>query len=129
MKYLILIHSNPESRKIWEGFSDDQRAEGFRTYGALADDLVASGELIVTEALADPSLARRIPATEMLVAPSAPVTSADGPFAEIKEHLAGFFLVECDNMERALEIAARVPEAPLGLVEVRPVLDLKATEI
>ena len=37
MKYLILIYSNPASREIWEGFSDDQRAEGFRYYAALAD--------------------------------------------------------------------------------------------
>jgi len=57
VKYLILIHSNPASRAIWEGFSDEQRAEGFQTYGALYDDLAASGELIVSEALAHPSLA------------------------------------------------------------------------
>jgi hypothetical protein len=50
--------------------------------------------------------------------------SSDGPFAEAKEHLAGFYLVECESMERAVEIAARVPGlAELGLVEVRPVLD------
>jgi hypothetical protein len=123
MKYMILIHSNPRSREIWEGFSDEQRAEGFAYYAALAEDLATSGELIVTEALADPSLTRRIPAQE------GSSLSADGPFAEVKEHLAGFFLVDCDSMERALEIAARMPEADLGLVEVRPVLDLKGVEI
>ena len=48
MKYLILIYSNPASREIWEGFSDDEQAEGFRYYNALADELAASGELIVT---------------------------------------------------------------------------------
>jgi hypothetical protein len=123
VKYLILIHSNPASRAIWESFSDEQRGEGFQVYGALSDDLIASGELIVTEALADPSLGRRLPATDDQV------TSPDGPFAEVKEHLAGFFLIECESMERALEIAARVPEAPLGLVEVSPILDLTETEI
>jgi hypothetical protein len=123
VKYLILIYSNPQSRQIWEGFSDAQRAEGFGAYAVLNDDLVASGELIVSEALADPSLARRIRATDTRP------RIADGPFAEVKEHLAGFFLVECESFERAIEIAARVPEADLGLVEVRPVLDLKGTEI
>ncbi len=123
MKYLIMIHSNPASRAIWEGFSDAERAGGFEVYGALSDDLAASGELIVTEALADPSLARRLPAQDEWVA------TADGPFPEVKEHLAGFFLVECESMDRALEIAARVPEAPLGLVEVRPILDLKGMDI
>jgi hypothetical protein len=123
VKYLILIHSNPQSRKIWEGFTDPQRAEGFGVYAALSDDLAESGELIATEALADPSLGRRLPATE----PG--WTTADGPFAEAKEHLAGFFLIDCESFDRALEIAARVPEAPLGLVEVRPILNYNGTEM
>jgi hypothetical protein len=123
VKYLILIYSNPASREIWEGFSDDQRAEGFRYYAALTEELAASGELIVTEALADASLTRRV-----TVRDGQTVTS-DGPFAEAKELLAGFFLLECDSMDRAVEIAARVPEAELGLVEVRPVLELGGTEM
>lgn len=123
MKYLILIHSNPQSREIWQGFSDEQRAEGYEYYAALNDELVASGEMIVSEALADPSMGRRLPADAGSV-----VAASDGPFAEVKEHLAGFFLVQCESMERALEIAARVPEADLGLVEVRPVLKLNGTE-
>ncbi len=123
MKYLILIHSNPQSREIWESFTDAQRSEGYAYYAALNDDLVATGELIVTEALADPSTGKRLPAQAGSV-----VTTSDGPFAEVKEHLAGFFLVQCESMERALEIAARVPEADLGLVEVRPVLNLNETE-
>ena len=123
MKYLILIHSNPASREIWEGFSDAQRAEGLGVYAALHEDLVASGELIVSEALADPSLTRRIPAQ------AGRALSGDGPFAEAKEHLAGFFLVECSDIDRAVEIAARIPEASGGLVEVQPVLDLGGTEM
>jgi hypothetical protein len=123
VKYLILIYSNPASREIWEGFSDEQRAEGFRYYGALTEELAASGELIVTEALADPSLTRRV-----TVRDGQTVTS-DGPFAEAKELLAGFFLVECDSMERAVEVAARMPEAELGLIEVRPILQLGGMEI
>ena len=53
MRFLILIYSNPASRAIWEGFSEDQRAEGHRYYAALKDELAASGELVATEALAD----------------------------------------------------------------------------
>jgi hypothetical protein len=121
VKYLILIYSNPASREIWEGFSDDQRAEGFRYYAALAEELAASGELIVTEALADPSLTRRVSVRD------GQTLTTDGPYAEAKELLAGFFLLECEDMERAVEVAARVPEAELDLVEVRPVLELGAT--
>jgi hypothetical protein len=116
VKYLILIYGNPESRAIWEGFSAAQRADGLAEYAALHDDLVASGELIVSEALADPSLSKRV-----LVRDGRAILT-DGPFAEVKEHLAGFFLVECSSIERAQEIAARVPEAVLGLVEVRPTM-------
>jgi hypothetical protein len=123
VKYLILIWSNPASRKAWDGFSDGERAEGYRAYAALTEELAASGELIVTEALADPSQASRVSVTE-----GRTVTS-DGPFAEVKEHLAGFYLVDCDGRERATEIAARVPEAELGLIEVRPVLDLGGLEM
>lgn len=123
MKYLILIHSNPKSREIWESFTDEQRGEGYAYYAALNDELVSSGEMIVSEALADPSMGQRLPARS-----AAFVSTSDGPFAEVKEHLAGFFLIECDSMDRALEIAARVPEADLGLVEVRPVLDLNGAD-
>ena len=123
MKYLILIYSNPASREIWEGFSDEQRAEGFRYYGALTEELAASGELIVTEALADPSLTRRVTVRD------GQTLTSDGPFAEAKELLAGFFLLECQSEQRAVEIAARVPEAELGLVEVRPILQLGGMEM
>jgi hypothetical protein len=123
VKYLILIYSNPASREIWEGFTDDQRTEGFRYYAALADELAASGELIATEALADASSTRRVTVRD------GQTLASDGPFAEAKEQLAGFFLLDCQSAERAVEIAARVPEAELGLVEVRPVLQLGGTEI
>ena len=122
MKYLVLIYSNPASREIWDGFTDEQRAEGFRYYAALAEELAASGELIATEALADASLTRRVAVHD------GQTLTSDGPFAEAKELLAGFFLLDCQSAERAVEIAARVPEAELGLVEVRPVLQLGGTE-
>jgi hypothetical protein len=123
VKYLILIYSNPASREIWEGFSDEQRAQGFRYYGAITEELAASGELIVTEALADPSLTRRVTVRD------GQTLTSDGPFAEAKELLAGFYLLECDSMERAVEVAARLPEAELGLIEVRPVLTLGGMEM
>jgi hypothetical protein len=123
VKYLVLIWSNPASRAIWEGFSDEQRADGFRYYAALTEELAASGELIVSEALADASLTRRVSVRD------GQTLTSDGPFAEAKELLAGFFLLEVDSEQRAVEIAARVPEAGLGLVEVRPVLQLGGMEM
>jgi hypothetical protein len=123
VKYLIMIYSNPMSRAVWEKFSQEQRAEGLTVYDALRDDMIASGEYIVSEALADPSLGRRVSVQD------GQTLTSDGPYAEVKEHLAGFFLIECDSMERAVERAARVPEAALGLVEVRPVFDRSGWEM
>jgi hypothetical protein len=123
VKYLILIYSNPQSREIWKSFSREQRASGLRQYEALHERMVASGELIVSEALADPSLAKRVTAHEG----GAIVT--DGPYAEVKEYLAGFFLLDCETMERAIEQAARIPEADMGLVEVRPIMALDEWDI
>jgi hypothetical protein len=123
MKYLLLIYQNPGSREIWEGLSDAQRAEGLQAYAALNEELAGSGELIVTQALADSSLAKRVSVQE-----GRPITS-DGPFAEVKEHLAGFYLVECESMERAVEIAGSIPEAAIGHIEVRPILTYSALEM
>ena len=55
--------------------------------------------------------------------------ASDGPYEEAKEHMAGLFLVEGESDERAIEVAGRIPEAPYGVVEVRPVLDLGGMEM
>jgi hypothetical protein len=123
MKFLILIYHNPTTRALWEELSDAERAVGLRAYAALNQDLTASGELIATEALADPSLGKRVTLRD------GRAITTDGPFAELKEHLAGFFLIECESIERAIERAARVPEAALGLVEVRPVMHYEGLEM
>ncbi|HEY6595634.1 MAG TPA: YciI family protein [Asanoa sp.] len=124
MKYLVMVYGNPWSREMWASFTDEQRAEGFRIHNQLRDSLIASGELIMSEALADPSTATRVTARE-----NGEVVTSDGPFAEAKELLAGFYLVDCDNRESAVAIAARVPEAAFGLVEVRPVMDMRGLEM
>jgi hypothetical protein len=123
MKYMILIHNNPASREAWEKFSEAERAEGMSAYAALNDELAESGELIVTEALADASTGKGITVKE------GRTIISDGPFAEAKEQLAGFYLVDCESVDRAIEIAARVPGVPPLEVEVRPVLSYGGTEM
>lgn len=123
MKYLILIHHNPQARQIWESFSPEQQAEGLKAYAALNEELVASGEMIVTEALADPAEGKRVTVRD------GRTIASDGPFAEAKEHLAGFYLVDCASMDRAVQIAGRIPEASLGLCEVRPVMTYEGLEM
>jgi hypothetical protein len=119
MKYVILIHHNAQARALWEGFGPEERAAGLDYYASINDELAESGELIVTEALADPSLAK------IVTMDDGAVIVSDGPFVEAKEHLAGFYLIDCETEDRALAIAARIPEASLGLVEVRPVMGLE----
>jgi hypothetical protein len=123
VKYLILIYSNPRSRAVWEDMSDEQRVEFGRGHAALSEALAASGELIVSEGLADPSMAKRVSVRD------GRTITTDGPFAEVKEHLAGFYLVECDSIDRAVELAARAPDAAYNQVEVRPVFDRSGLEL
>ncbi len=122
MKFLILIYSNPMSREAWNGFSDAERAEGLDTYAALDEALAASGERLASERLGDPALGKRVWVRE------GQITTTDAPLAEVKELLAGFYLVETEGEERAIEIAAGMPESFLGLIEVRPVMELRGQE-
>jgi hypothetical protein len=118
VKYLILIYNNPETMKLWESLPPEQRAVGLRAYEVLNDELRASGELVATEPLSPTKVTR-------VTSRDGRASLSDGPFAEVKEHLAGFYLVDCASEERAYEVAGRIPEAAFGLVEVRPTLDLR----
>ena len=122
MKYVVLIYSNAESRKLWEQFSETERGGGLAYYAGLTAELEASGELVATTALADLSTTKRVRVDE------GRTLTTDGPFAEAKEHLAGIYLLDVAREERAVEIAAKLPEAALGLVEVRPARSLAVTE-
>ncbi|HEY2224881.1 YciI family protein [Actinomycetospora sp.] len=120
---MILLHSNPWFAERWEALTPDQRARFGVDHIALTRELTGSGELIASEGLADPSLARWVSTAD-----GSPVV-ADGPFAELKEHLAGFYLIDVESAERAEEIGARVPDAVWGLVEVRPILDMTGWDV
>ena len=123
MRYLILIQSNQQSREVWEGLSDEQRMAFGRAHLALTEELMGTGELVASEGLADPSTA-----TVVSVRGGRTVTS-DGPFAEAKEYLAGFYLVDVPDLDRAVEIAAKAPDARTGSVEVRPVYDMSQLDL
>jgi hypothetical protein len=117
VKYLILIHSNPQFVERWEALTEAQREDFGRAHMRLGRELLECGELVSSAALADPELAKRVTNRD------GHLLTADGPFAEAKEHLAGFYLVDVEDAARAEAIAARVPDAVWGLVEVRPVMD------
>lgn len=123
MKYLVLIYTNPDARQLWEQLPQAEQEAGLQAYAHLNEGLAASGEMIVSESLADASLAKHV------VVRGGQATTTDGPFAEAKEQLAGFYLVECASIERATEIARQIPEAEAGVVEVRPVRTFSGLEM
>ena len=123
MKYVILIHSNPDP---WahptidhtpEGraLPAEQRAEMDRQFDAVLAELQESGEWVTAEALAAPSSS-----TLYRWGPGG-VLATDGPYAESKEHLAGFFLIDCATRQRAEEVAAQFA-GPGDTVELRPAM-------
>lgn len=119
MKYIVLIHQNRASRRDFLSLPDDVRAEGIGGYERINAELHERGEWVAGEALADDSAS-----VVVGVRDGAPVRT-DGPFAEAKEMLAGFYVVDVDSVERAVEVAGRLPDVVAGaaFAEIRPVLD------
>jgi hypothetical protein len=120
VKYMLLIYNN---RSIIEAMSDEERAKIFGDVDTIMQELTASGELIGGEALADVTQTRTVRVRDGVPA----VT--DGPFAESKEQFAGYLMVDCETPERAVEIAARWPDARYWAMEVRPLMNQDGTDM
>ncbi|RTL66988.1 MAG: YciI family protein [Pseudonocardiaceae bacterium] len=120
MKYLIMIMMNPEASAMWEKMGHDEQVAGYEAHNRVREAMDAAGELVAAEALQGQDVARRVRLRD------GQVVATDGPFAEVKEHLAGYYLVDCASIEKAVEWASRMPEAEFVDIEVRPVLDLHA---
>jgi hypothetical protein len=120
MKYLILINGNPEGAARFAEMAPEQRYAMTAGYRELDTELARTGEKITSASLLGPDAGVRLSVAD------GQVVATDGPFAETKEFLAGFYFIDCDNIERAIELASRMPEVEWGSVEVRPVRDLSA---
>lgn len=120
MKYMLLIYQNPAS---FQALPEADKQALMAEADALINELSASGELVGGEPLADPSTARSV-----RVRDGVPVVT-DGPFAEAKEQIVGFCIVDCATQQRAEEIAARWPDAKLWGMEVRPILSPDGLEM
>ncbi len=108
MEFLALIHGD---EKRWENLGDDERQAVYQRYIEFAqrDEVVGGAELQPTDA----ATTIRVRNGERLV--------TDGPYAEIKEALGGFFILEADSIDDACQLAAAIPAAEHGAIEVRPV--------
>jgi hypothetical protein len=112
MRYLLLIYGDEQK------LNQAEREACYQESTRLAQDLDASGNYLAAAPLHPTSTAAslRIRGGKRLV--------TDGPFAETREQLGGFFMVEAKDVEEALRIAARIPAARWGTVEVRPIIDV-----
>jgi hypothetical protein len=121
MKYVALVYSNPGA---FEALSQTERDELMSEADAYLKEFTESGELLSGGvALADPSTAKTVRVRNGLPA----VT--DGPFAEAKEQLAGYYVLDTDSLERATEIVVHDPAARFWAVEVRPIMDVAGADM
>jgi hypothetical protein len=112
MKYLLLIYQN---EKAWADLSVADRQAFYAEFAPLREQIVKNGNYVAAEKLQDTATA-----TTVRVRDGKPLLT-DGPFAETREQLGGFFLVEAKDLDEATAIAARIPIARLGSIEVRPI--------
>jgi hypothetical protein len=113
VQYLLLIYGDEAART---DMPDDEAQEMITAYGAFTESIKESGNYLGGNALQPTSTATsvRVRSDEHLV--------TDGPFAETKEQLGGYYLVEASDADEAIALAARIPGARRGTVEVRPVM-------
>jgi hypothetical protein len=115
MKYALLIYA---SEQDWASQSEEESQAQFQEYMAFTKDIVDRGLYQGGEALQPIATA-----TTVRVRDGETLTT-DGPFAETKEQLGGFYLVEAKDLDEAIEIAGRIPDVRRGSIEVRPVMEM-----
>ena len=112
MRYLLLIYGN---EKQWGDMgAPDQKME-FEAYDAFGKWLAEKGWFQAADALQPTSTATSVRLRE------GKLLTTDGPFAETKEQLGGFYLIQCENLDQAIEAASKIPAARGGTIEVRPI--------
>lgn len=121
MKYVALVYNNPGA---FEALTEAERNELMSEADAYLKQFTESGELVSGgAALADPSTGKTVRVRDGLPA------ITDGPFAEAKEQLAGYYVLDTESIERAAEIVTNDPAARFWAVEVRPIMAEAAVEV
>jgi hypothetical protein len=112
MKYLCLIYDT-EAR--WATMSEQEGRQIMKEYFDFTDDIMKSGHMIAGDSLMPTSTATTVRLR------NGKLGTTDGPFAETKEQLGGYYLIDAKDLNEAIQIAARIPGAKTGSIEVRPV--------
>jgi len=115
MQYMILIYGNEGG---WDAMSEAQRAESFAAFMQYNKDLAASGKLRLAEQLQPSKTARKVHVDQ------GKLVTTDGPYAETKEQLGGFYIVDVADEAEAMALAQKCPAVWGGVLEVRPLVPL-----
>ena len=113
MQYLLMIY---EPEKVWTEMSEDSRNKMFGEYMEFTKSVKASGHFKAGDALQPTATATTVRVRD------GKTQVTDGPFAETREQLGGYYLIEAANLDEATRIAARIPSARFGSIEVRPIM-------
>jgi hypothetical protein len=114
MKYLCLIYENEKS---FESISPAEGEAIMNEYFTFTEDIRKNGKYVAGEALQPTQTATTVRVR------NGKVSTTDGPFAETKEQLGGFYMIEAKDLNDAIQVASRIPGARYGSIEVRPVMD------
>lgn len=117
MQYMLLIYHNEAN---WPGAEEEAKMMG--EYQAFTQDIVKTGKFKAGDRLQPTSTATTVRVR------NGKATTIDGPFAETKEQLGGYYMVEANDLDEAIAIAARIPGARWGSIEVRPVFQMERRE-
>ena len=114
MKYLCLIY---EDEKNWMNMTKEQGDALLGEYNTFTEDIQKSGHLLAGEALQPTQSATTVRLRK------GKVSTTDGPFAETKEQLGGYYLIQAKDLNDAIKVAAKIPAVRDGSIEVRPVME------
>jgi len=117
MKYMLLIY---DEEQVWAKLPEAERKQIYAEYGQFSQQVKSTGQY-VTGAQLQPIAA----ATSVRVRNGKRLLT-DGPFAETREQLGGYYLVEAKNLDEAISLAERIPSARFGTIEVRPLVEVPA---
>ena len=114
MKYLCLIYEN---EKDWENVPPADGEAIMNEYFAFSEGIRRSGQYVAAEALQPTATATTVKVR------NGKVSTTDGPFAETKEQLGGYYLINAKDLNDAIQVASKIPSSRLGSIEVRPIME------